>query len=234
MLEESEYYPAIEEFIGKKFNCLATTQGKGSHAIGLVDVIGAHEIGGTFTNELELICTEVKLTTASFGKSLGQILGYSLYGERCYLAVTFKGDDNFNSEQIYSANHLGVGLIRVPVDDVSQPIPDKIEVILSSERHQPILGLKQYLLHANGINQCVLCGVYKRKSETHEISRKIIKSDLFSSSQSKRLFVCPDCHYTIVNEKEQSKRQNFKEGARKAILTRGQRATKPESESSNG
>ncbi len=77
MLPEKEYYPATQKFIEKRFNCLATGVRKGDITTGQVDVIGAYETGGEFLSDIEVVSIEVKTSTSTFGKPLGQILGYS-------------------------------------------------------------------------------------------------------------------------------------------------------------
>ena len=112
MLTEDQYYSSVEKFIKKKYNCMVTGTNKGHLSLGLVDVIGAYETSSEYNSDVELITVEVKTSTSSFGKSLGQALGYSLLGERCYLAVTFSDNENFSKEQQYMANHLGVDLLE--------------------------------------------------------------------------------------------------------------------------
>lgn len=87
MVAESDYYPFIADFIKKKYNCLSVGINRGYLSLGLVDVIGAYDVGGPFMSDLELMFVEVKTSTNSFGKSIGQALGYSIYGDRCYLSA---------------------------------------------------------------------------------------------------------------------------------------------------
>ena len=99
MLPEKEYYNIMQGYIEKKFNCIACETNKGHLYAGLVDIVGAYETSGRFLNDLEVVVVEVKKNTSNYGKYLGQILGYSIYGERCYLAVTFSKEEGFTSYQ---------------------------------------------------------------------------------------------------------------------------------------
>ena len=220
MLPEAEYYPAVKSFISNKFNCIATGCTKGTLDMGLVDVIGAYECGGLYGNNAEVVCVEVKLTTASFGKSLGQILGYSIYGERCYLAIAFHDGETFNNEEIAIANHLGVGLIRIPTDKAGNPLEDETEIVITSKLHEPIPAQKNYILHAIGIVHCFSCGLYVQATESQEINRKTAGPALYNKTSTKRRYLCKKCYSTVLSEREREKLKNVKEGGRKAAMTR--------------
>lgn len=233
MLAEEKYYPSVEAYIKKKFNCVKTGTTKGSTSLGYVDVIGAYETSSQYYTDIEVIVVEVKTTTKSFGKSLGQALGYSIYGERCYLAVVFNEDETFSDEQQYMANHLGVGLIRVLVDSYGKPKISKVEMVLNSKKHDSILGQKLYLLHSIGITKCYHCNLYKNKEEMFEIKRKVDSLTLFSKLGIRKTYLCKECYTTVIPEKERVKKdillaagkkaaktRKFKEAARKAVETR--------------
>lgn len=220
MLAEERYYPSVEAYIKKKFNCVKTGTTKGNTSLGYVDVIGAYETSSQYHTDIEVIVIEVKTTTRSFGKSLGQALGYSIYGERCYLAVSFANDKNFSDEQQYMAGHLGVGLIRIPVDSNSKPKKSKIETVLSSEKHESIPGQKLFLLHSIGITKCYQCNLYKNKDETYEIKRKVDTFALFSKLGVRKTYLCQECYKNIIPEEERTKKDNLLEAGKKAAKTR--------------
>jgi len=217
MVAESEYYPFIADFIKSKFNCLSVGTNRGYLSLGLVDVIGAYEVGGPFLSDLELIFVEVKTSTNSFGKSIGQALGYSAYGERCYLGVPFEGDDTFTDEQVFMANHLGVGLIRVQTSDSKRPIG--INVLLTSKKHAPIPGHKMYMLRSIGIAQCHACGCYAL-TDKMEPDPRVSGSSLFNCNGSKKLCLCGTCYDRMISEPEKRKRKMLKERAMKAVQSR--------------
>ncbi len=217
MVAESDYYPFIADFIKKKYNCLNVGINRGYLSLGLVDVIGAYEVGGRFLNDLELIFVEVKTSTNSFGKSIGQALGYSVYGERCYLGVPFKDDDTFTDEQVFMADHLGVGLIRVQIDGSKRP--NGISVPLVSRRHVPIPGHKMYLLRSIGIAQCHACGCYSLTEQMEQDPRGSEPS-LFNGSGSKELYLCGTCYERMTPEPDKVKRIMLKDRAAKAVQSR--------------
>ncbi|MBE3135979.1 MAG: hypothetical protein IMZ43_01065 [Thermoplasmata archaeon] len=220
MLPEDQYYSSAEKFIKKKYNCIVTGRNKGYLALGLVDVIGAYETRSEYHSDVELIVVEVKTTTSSFGKSLGQSLGYSLFGERCYLVVTFSDNENFSKEQQYMANHLGVGLIRIPVDSIFKPKTSQIETVMNSKTHIPINSQKQYLLHAIGLTKCVSCGIYNSEVSMHQIEKSSMSKTLFTNSVIRKLYLCDQCYKGIVPEKERLKKEVQLDSAKRAARTR--------------
>jgi len=220
MLPEDEYYPSVETYIGKKFNCIKTGTTKGNTSLGYADVIGAYETSSQYHTDIEVIVVEVKTTTKSFGKSLGQALGYSIYGERCYLAVVFTDDETFSDEQQYMAGHLGVGLIKILVDSYGKPKKSKIEMVLSSEKHESIPGQKLFLLHSIGITECYHCNLYKNKEEMYEIKRKVDSLTLFSKLGIRKTYLCQECYKIVIPEEERTKKDNLLAAGKKAAKTR--------------
>jgi hypothetical protein len=222
MVAESEYYPFIADFIKRKFNCLSVGTNRGYLSLGLVDVIGAYEVGGRFLCDLELMFVEVKTSTSSFGKSIGQALGYSAYGERCYLGIPFEGEDTFTDEQVFMADHLGVGLMRVQVD--GSKLPTGISIPLVSRRHIPIPGHKMYLLRSIGIARCHACGSYAL-ADNMELDRRTSDPSLFNDKGTKELYLCRACYEGMTSEPEKAKRKMLKERARRAVRSRKENET---------
>jgi len=223
MLPEKDYYPIIEKFLEKRFNCISTGIGKGYLALGLVDVVGAYDISGELLNDIEVIVVEVKKTTSSFGKSIGQALGYSTYGERCYLAIPFKGKETYNEDHKYIADHLGVGLIRIPLDKKDKPRRSKTEMVLSSKRHDPIPSQKHKLLYSIGITRCSLCSLYDKKEKMYQLRRHIGRPGMFTNSDLRRTFLCEDCFSDVISKREKEKIQTLLDGGKKAAKTRKRR-----------
>lgn len=222
MLDERKYYPTIKNYIQKQFNCLEVKTGRGGRGylgLGLADVLGVYDTSSDFHSDVEVIVVEVKTSTSSFGKSLGQSLGYSIYGERCYLAVTFKNGNGFTEEEKYFADHLGVGLIEVPTKKDGDPIESNIKVKLSSKKHEPIHSLKNYIINKLGISQCSLCNIFGYKDDMIKIKRDIEQSSMFSSNKSRKVFICEDCFETMLPKRYKDEINNKKEAARKAIET---------------
>lgn len=221
MLQESEYYPFVEEFVKNSFSCIATGTNRGYLALGLIDVAGAYDTGSELHCELEMIIAEVKTSTSSFGKSIGQTLGYSVYAERCYLAVPFVNNAGFTRPQVYMANHLGIGLIRIETDEIGTP--RKGELVLSSKRHVPIPSQKTHLLRSLGIARCYSCGDYCDLSEMQQIAHRTRSPSLFSGTSSRKVYLCSDCYDQIVPEGVRSKRTTRSMIARRAVESRRRR-----------
>jgi hypothetical protein len=220
MLAEKDYYPAVEHFVQTKFNCIQTAVNKGFLYLGLADVIGIIDVSSEVHSQIEVVVVEVKTTIASFGKSLGQALGYSIYGERCYLAATFNGDENFSDEQVYTANHLGVGLIRIPVNNDGRPIKTKIEVVLTSNKHDPISSQKSNISYALGIGVCSVCGIHNKLEEMNQFTRNVVREGTFVKHGNRKMLLCDACYETFVPDELKLKRENIIEGGRKAAKTR--------------
>lgn len=149
MSEEWEYYPRIAHFLKTKYHCFATGETTGSGHVGLADVIGIRDTGGPMMPDVEVIAVEVKLDTSSLGKSLGQALGYSLFADKCYLAVPM-GKKGFSLEQIEMATHLGVGLINCR--------KSRIREVATSSPHSPIPALRTRVIWNLDYALCCLCG----------------------------------------------------------------------------
>jgi len=110
--KERTLYPLIKRFLQKEVGCFKVDIKKGSQDLGQVDVIGVKSIGKELTNDFEVIVVEVKTDLNRFGIKIGQTLGYSVFANRCYLAV----DGLFNTfkeENKDFATQLRVGLIEV-------------------------------------------------------------------------------------------------------------------------
>ena len=219
MVSEKEYYPAIESYINNQFHCISTAKNKGYRSLGLVDIIGAYDVSSAFYNDIEVVVVEVKTSISSFGKSIGQALGYSIYGERCYLAITFSNNDTFQEDHKYIANHLGVGLIRVPIDSQGVAITDQIEMILSSKKHEPILAQKHYMLNSLNISQCRMCDIYYKNESMQDITWNVERAALFTNIKNRIITLCEKSYKLIIPDEERNKKIKQKEAARKAADT---------------
>jgi len=223
MLPEKDYYSTVEEFLSKHFNCSRVKSGQGGRGylgLGLADVVGAYDISSEYHNDMEVVVVEVKKTTSSFGKSMGQALGYSIYGERCYLAITFRKGNSFTDEQKYFADHLGIGLIKIPVDDDGTPRKNKVELVVSSKKHKPIPALKMLILNRIGISQCYSCGIFDFKINMQKIQHSLARSTFFSNKQHHNLFICKDCFQNSLPKEYKNGILSRNEAGKKAARTK--------------
>lgn len=156
-MEEEEYYPRIEKFLKKEFDCFATRSKVGDKYVGYADVLGIRDIGGRYSNEIEVVSVEVKKWPGSFGKILGQALGYSLFSHKCYLAIPMRYSDKFTQDHREMANRLGVGLIEIKSDHCKE--------IVTSQHHNPIETLLLRTLENVGYFKCSLCRTLTKVGE---------------------------------------------------------------------
>src|SRR5689334_5154390 len=106
---EAKLYKKVADFIGKEFDCFHTAEKKGIEQ-GTVDVVGLRYSMDRFGGTAEVVAVEVKLESATFLKSLGQALGYSVMADRCYLAVHKPYNHHFTVPEKELAAQLNVGL----------------------------------------------------------------------------------------------------------------------------
>ena len=192
-MPEEDLYPKVVEFLEKEKRCLASRKKLGHSYVGEADVFGIKDIGGKFNASIIGYAIEVKETTGSFGKHIGQALGYSLFSHRCYLAVHKK----FKEEHIEMANRLGVGLIEIK--------EDKCEEILTAQHHEPIEDLFLQVVYRLGYVKCKMCGEFFKKVkrsckspskvESGRFYYSKIEKDVFFHGKSRRwsLIICPKC-----------------------------------------
>lgn len=218
-MKEKSLYKFVEKYLKKEFGCIATYQRKGPLQVGLADVIGLRDIGGEYSGDFEIVAVEVKLGTTSFGKSLGQALGYSLFAHKCYLAI----NEKLSLEHKEMSARLGVGLLEI--------MDDKCKEILRSIQHQPIPALTLWTIDrcTPDYIRCNICGslVYgptakcytKKLSEAgndrhfyfqiqYQDHEEKIRKHLFSKRKSKEkmrryIYICSYCIENLkLNQKE--------------------------------
>jgi hypothetical protein len=206
-IKEPTLYPCVEEPLGSEtFGCFKTAQKAGTSFIGIADVIGARDVGGDVCGDIEIVAVEVKINRKNFGKILGQALGYSLFAQKCYLAVYFSSDDTFSLEQKELATRLGVGLMEIKK---SYNVL-RCSEILTSAIHQPQPHQFETILR-RGFNlvKCSSCGFFVDVSKSTTSLSAAVKNDkvylswrkpdrslLFSRRRRgdwRRLYICSDC-----------------------------------------
>lgn len=162
-MKEKNYYRIVKGFLLKEFKCFYAETDVGVENVGRIDVVGLRDIGGRYSGEIEIISVEVKKSTKSPGKKMGQALGYSVLANRCYLAAP----GEFSMEHREIANRLGIGLIEIKDETCSEK--------LTSKYFEPIEALSLRLLRKINYRKCTLCGSVVKDIE---IKRKIqIKDD---------------------------------------------------------
>ncbi|MHA2135905.1 MAG: hypothetical protein ACW99J_18765, partial [Candidatus Thorarchaeota archaeon] len=211
MRRESDLYPPISSFLTRHFRCFATGESRGSGHVGRADVVGVRDLGGKTMPDIEMIAVEVKWSTRNFCKNLGQALGYSLFADKCYLAIPLDKGKSFTLEEKEMATHIGVGLINCG--------GKRIREVLASKSHNPIASLRTRVLWNVGYTLCGICGNAveipdEGYGETKKIDlvreegrvlyyshrlldggkpRKLLFADKSDRPQPKYTYVCPDC-----------------------------------------
>jgi hypothetical protein len=193
--KEETLYPIVEKFLRdpkRGLDCFEVGQRRGNIDLGIADVIGVRHVGGDTSNSFEVVTVEVKKNTKSFGKKVGEALGYSLFAHRCYLAAR----GSFNSLQKQFAAQLGVGLIEVKAH--------RCDETLAAGSHQPNEHQMLDLLKRLHLGRCCVCGALKKAPRGHASRRASVaihkKIPFFlhkTSYRSGRLVLCPECVQSI-------------------------------------
>jgi hypothetical protein len=73
MKEKRAWYALVaDEFLQSQLSCFSVAIEAGVRGLGRIDVIGVRDVGGTGSEEIEVVATEVKSSDSNFMKSLGQ------------------------------------------------------------------------------------------------------------------------------------------------------------------
>ena len=160
---EKELYPVVESFLRRKFECHKTAINTGTN-YAHVDVIGLRERRSNFAENIELVAVEVKRGAASFLKSIGQALGYSLYAHRVYLAWERPDKKPIVQEEIDIASAFGVGLLSV-YSDGRTTSGYRVKHIATSHEFKPerhhFLQIVDKLKHF----ECTICRAFYPKED---------------------------------------------------------------------
>jgi hypothetical protein len=157
-IRERDLYEIVEKWAAKKFGCFATAVNKGTD-LGRVDVIGLRQTPGDHSAQTDLICIEVKRGTQPLLNALGQAVGYSIYGNYCYLA-DYRPASHYSEIEREVAEQLGVGLIRITKEL-------RVEMISTARRTQPVENFKLRLADQMGYVRCSLCQTFFARSEAN-------------------------------------------------------------------
>jgi len=154
---EKELYGIVEKWAKKKFACFVTAINKGTD-IGRVDVAGLRQAPGDHSSQTDLICIEVKRGTQPLLNALGQAVGYSVYGNYCYLADY--RPKPFTDIEREVAEQLGVGLIRITADK-------RVEMVSTARRCEPVENFKLRLADQMGFVRCSICSTFFARSDSN-------------------------------------------------------------------
>ena len=199
-MEEKLLHPIVVNYLKEEKKCLDAVKDTGHPFVGYADAFGIKDIGGMFRAEVIGYAVEVKTSTESFGKHIGQALGYSLFSHRCYFAVPEK----FRPEHIEMANRLGVGLIEIDENN------KRCKEILTAQHHEPIENLFLSVVETLGWDRCNFCGEFfqhsnewTKKNISYAFENKktyyhqIPKQDVYYTKRQRKrrypIHLCQDC-----------------------------------------
>ena len=154
MPKEQELYPIVKKYFERKYSKYLLASRINSGLIrGKADVLIVRGIYAELSNDVEIISVEVKPNKSRFLNYIGQALGYSIFSDRCYLAIL----GEFDQKEIDIASRLGVGLIEIKNNSCKE--------ILSSQLFSPIESLKLDLLSKLDIFRCAICNSFVNAPE---------------------------------------------------------------------
>jgi hypothetical protein len=154
-MKEKDLYPMMASWVDDNFECFATATNTGTE-YGRVDILGLRQSPGDHSADTDLICIEVKRGTQPFLNALGQALGYSIYGNYCYLA-DYRPKKPYSDAERVIAEQLGIGLIRI--QDAKH-----IELISTAKRCAPIENLKLQIADQMNYVRCTICATFFPRS----------------------------------------------------------------------
>lgn len=176
ILREKELYEVVERWASRHFGCFATSVNKGTR-YGKVDVVGLRQAPGDYSADTDLICIEVKRGTQPLLNALGQAVGYSVYGNFCYLA-DYRPVEPFSEFERSLAEQLGVGLIRIKSRR-------QIQLISTARRCEPVSDLRLQLSYQIGYVQCTVCQTFFPRVDTTgaKQAKSLLQRDLDSRAR---------------------------------------------------
>jgi hypothetical protein len=150
-MKERDLYGCVQRWAQRHFGCFATAVNTGT-THGRVDVVGLRQVPGDHSAETDLICIEVKRGTQPLLNAMGQAVGYSVYGDFCYLA-DFRPRVGFTEVERDLAEKLGIGLIRIRDSR-------RVELVSTARRQSPFGDFKLQLADQLGYVECTICRTY--------------------------------------------------------------------------
>ena len=173
--------------------CLLTPESPKTISDPRPDAVGIRHVGGQLVGDFELIAVLIRPSTKRFISVCGQTSAQSIHSDRTYLAC-YLGSEEFTEEQIDTALHLGIGLLRIDGDrrcHRSVPAP------LNSPNNR----IRASLLHQLGLIVCQLCGVSFSLFPDQQQDDAVLWNErwadrfgrLRNESVYDRRYLCPDC-----------------------------------------
>lgn len=158
-LLEKDLYEAVRHWASKHFGCFETGVNKGTEH-GRVDVVGLRQVSGDHAAETDIICIEVKRGNQPFLNALGQAVGYSVYGNFCYLA-DYRPDTSFSEVEREIAEQLGIGLLRIRRNQ-------QVDLVSTARRCHPSENFRLRIADQLNYVKCTVCTTFFPRSKENK------------------------------------------------------------------
>ncbi len=168
-MKERDLYEPVRSFVETEFGCFHTGIEKGNVS-GKIDVIGLRNSVGDLGGSTDVIAVEVKPEKNTFLKSAGQAYAYSIFADRCYLAIHKPRTGDFTLEEKEIAAKLQIGLIKIGAHK-------KCSIAVSSPPHTPLASHRLSLIAKLGYVKCIMCEtLFENKGMRNHKQRSSIKN----------------------------------------------------------
>jgi hypothetical protein len=199
-MAEREYYDLVKRFVIDKLKCnpeLCWTEKKlgdfRPDVLGIRKFREENEIGRKY----EVIAVEVKDSKRNFREGLGQVLSYTDFADKCYLALKSKSKISKNDSEVRFAKKMGIGLIHIKSKR-------KFKLLLESKNHYSNPNYIETFL----VDLTPHRAICKRCQDIFEFGEKEWQHYTFGDSIQKRtsyasddyLFLCRKCVRKLKKE----------------------------------
>ena len=178
-----------------------------------VDIAGVRNIGNDLIDKVEIAVAEVKDRPITL-RSIEQAYGYSIYAHKCYLATTYK----INEDDKSLAHNFGIGLLEINTgkckkEEFFETNIDyfKVKEVLTPQLMEPNEAEMLKFLKNLSIVRCTICKCYvfywKGDEEEPPTVRMFLRGPQFSIITEKdewpfgkpprgyriKRYICKDC-----------------------------------------
>lgn len=191
-MENDALYKSVREYMHEELGCSIIGQMLDEDYHSAPDFLGIKDKRGVSDNKIEIVALELEAGGKSLLDSLGEVLSYSLFAHRCYLAVF--GAGKTSKKEMDFARKLGVGLVEV---DARR---GECKEALTSDYHDPLKPLGFEDLKPLESYICSSCGRTMFHLDPHgrfefdlDDARPLYPEVLGSKETKSRLWLCPSC-----------------------------------------
>jgi len=189
----------LKEYMHEELGCCTIGQRLEGRGRGTPDFLGIKDRRGVSDNRVEAVTVNFEGEKESVQAALGEVLGYSFFAHRCYLAVFGSSrNDPLSPEELELARKLGVGVIEVSGGE------GRCREVVVSDYHEPLRPLGFKNLGALESYSCSVCGrrIFRldrdRRFEFEEAGGPGASK---SKKEESHLWICPSCLKSEVSQK---------------------------------